>query len=87
MEKNIGSNIDDNQKQDFLINRKNRDQRLALVFESEQHLLEIGTPVNYHRFGILMLENLPNNPKESENKMMPELTYSPEYLTAFLAQI
>jgi len=87
MGKNIESKINSNQKQDFLIDRKSRDQRLALIFESEQYLLEAGASVNYQRFGNLVLENLPNNHKESENKIMPEPIYSLEQLAIFLAQI
>jgi hypothetical protein len=72
------------QEKNFLIERKKRDQRLALVFESEQHLLETGAPINYHRYGILILENLPNSSKKSEEKIASEHIYSPENLVAFL---
>lgn len=85
MQDNVKLTIKPAQEQNFLMERKNRDQRLALVIESEQHLLEIGAPINYHRYGILMLENLPNGRKENGEEIMPKFTYSPESLLAFLS--
>jgi len=72
------------QEEDFLKERKSRDQRMALVFESEQHLLETGVPINYHRYGILILENLPNGSNKNDEEISSEHIYSPENLFAFL---
>ncbi|WP_211441375.1 hypothetical protein [Collimonas humicola] len=84
--KNINLKLNAIKKQNLLVEKKSRDQRLALVFESEQYLLGIGAPVNYYRYGILMLQNVPNGQNKSGDEIIPKSAYNFKDLVAFLAK-
>lgn len=67
------------------VKRKLRDQRIALLFESERELLDAGMQVNYHLYGVLLMATISSYRTEiddAETRCKPLL--DGKRLTAYL---